>query len=357
MADDVFAQSDHSPVATKNTMLTKIIIERFYNHGVTHVPVDVSEAFWKTIALEEKPQEEYHVDEIKPIINKKLREEALDGIRRMFDAVKNGTENMTTAYQVVKEVNTIVDQLVDTLEKESNSLVHITDLKSYDEYTYHHSLSVAVLSIAIAQSLGLSGEQLRSIGRCGMLHDIGKILLPVDIINKPRRLNNTEFYIVKQHSKKGYDYLRKGKIEDETIRQGILCHHEKIDGTGYPNGLRGKELPLFARIVTVADVYDAVTSYRPYRKPMSPAEAIEIIMSEVGCAFDYEVVIAFISKLELYPINSRVELSNKRRGIVIDNTYPMRPLLKMTDNGETVNLMALNNLSLVIVNLLNSEDI
>ena len=341
-ADEVFRPDDNLPVVQRGTELTRPIIERLHSHGVTHVLVDLVDE-----AQEETKPEELLIPEAKPIISETLRDEAVSGIRRMFDAVGGGAENMTTAYQVVKEVNAIVDQLVDTLT-ESNSLIHITDLKSHDEYTYHHSLSVAVLSIAIGQSLGLSDSQLKVVGRCAMLHDIGKVLVPVNLINKPGRLSHMEFFVVKQHPRKGYEYLSKGVIENEILRQGVLCHHEKVNGTGYPKGLKGKDIPLISRIIAVADVYDAVTSYRSYRKPMSPSEAVELVMSEVGRAFDYDIVQAFISKLQLYPINSYVELSDKRCGIVINNTSSMRPVIKIVGTGEMVDLMDFDNLSLII---------
>ena len=352
-ADDIFAPGENIPIARKNTRLTEGVLARLHQHGVPHVTIDVSEGFLP----EEQKEEKLPLPEVKPLLDEKLRTEAVSGIRRMFTAVGEGTseETMTTAYHAVKELDGIVDQLVDTLSTETGALVHIADLKSHDEYTYHHSLSVAVLSIAIGQSMSLPKEEVCLLGRCAIVHDIGKILIPTEIINKTSKLSDDEFKTMKQHSRKGYEYLLKANIGDEAFRRGVLGHHEKMDGKGYPGGLKGDDVPFFSRIIAVADVYDAVTSYRSYRKPMAPSEAIELVLSEAGSAFDYDLVKYFIDRLEMYPLNTTVELSNKRLGVVEDNKNSMRPVIRMTDNSELIDLMDLNSQNLVITRVLNNE--
>jgi len=287
---------------------------------------------------------------VEPVIDEALREEAVESIRNLFGALVDG--NMTTAHQVVKELDDIVEQLVDTISSDSNAFVHITDLKSYDEYTYHHSLSVAVLSIAIGKSMNLNAAQLKKLGQCAILHDIGKTEIQLELINLPRRLTAQEFEAVQQHAQKGAQYLMRNQIGDAELWRAVAYHHEKMNGRGYPQGLRGEAIPLYSRIISVADVYDAVTSYRPYRDPMPPAEAIELIMSEVDTSFDYNIVTKFVDNLEVYPINTVVELSDGRQGMVIENTINLRPILKMLDDDSTLDLMDLNNLSLIIAKVL-----
>ena len=345
---DIFAVNEIVPIVRENTVLTSRMIEVFRLQGLSVVPVLVEAKKAETIANQ---------PDIKPMLDEKLRVEAVSGIQNMFTAVSKGEESMTTAYQAVKELDTIVSQLVDTLTTESKALVHIADLKSYDEYTFHHSLSVSVLSIAIGQQMSLSNDDLRILGRAAIMHDIGKMLVPVELINKPSRLSNEEFLIVKQHPERGYDYLVKGNIGDDAMRMATRHHHEKMDGSGYPDRLKEDELKLISRIVSVADVYDAVTSYRPYRTPMPPSQAIELVMSEVGTSFDYDIVKAFVEKLELYPINTCVELSDKRCGIVVDNSCSMRPILRMLDNGEMIDLMDIKNLSLIITRVFNKHHV
>ena len=367
--NNVVSATEGILIARKGAVLNAHMIEKLREHGVGHVAVDVADGYLnqhpgigstkaeKLADYDLPPYLDAELPDIKPLIDEKLREEAVGSIRNMF-SIANASktaENLTTAYMAVKEVNDVVDKLVDTLSEEERSFVHIADLKSYDEYTYHHSLSVAVLSIAIGQSIGLHEDEIRQLGRCAMLHDIGKMFVPAYIINKPQKLSDEEFEIAKKHSLYSYECLEKWGIGDKALWHGALCHHEKIDGSGYPMRLKGDKIPLCGRIISVADVYDAVTSYRSYRSPMPPAEAIELIMGQAGTAFDYEIVQAFVDKIELYPINACVELSNKRFGIVINNAHTMRPVLRMIDNGETVDLMGLNNLNLVIVRVVKKK--
>ena len=304
-------------------------------------------------------KKEFKLPEAKPTIRNDLRDQAVNNIRNLFDATRESMVpggNMTSAYQAVKDVDGVVYQLVNVIKFDPGGLVHINNLKSYDEYTYHHSLSVAVLSVAIGQTLGLQGGELRSLCRCAIMHDIGKIFVPIDLINKPGKLDVKEFETVKDHAIRGGQYLKSGTIGNMELWLGIMCHHEKMDGTGYPRGLKKDEIPLFSRIISVADVYDALTSLRPYRNPMTPCGAMEIVMSEAGTAFDVNVVQAFKLKLELYPVNTIVELSDKRMGIVINNTNASRPILQMLGNDEVVNLSDLSNMSLVITRVHNPSE-
>lgn len=324
------------------TALTLDTINRLKRHKVEEVVV-----YFGDSAPPETPP-------VKSFIDEKVKSEAVTNIRSLFGAVGDG--NKTTAFHAVKELNDLVDHLVDTITSESNSFVHIADLKSYDEYTYHHSLSVAVLSIAIGKNMGFSESQLKKLGQCAIMHDIGKTLIPVEIINKPGKLTDEEFDIIKQHSLKGGQYLLRNQIGDQELWQAIVHHHEKVNGTGYPEKLKGDIIPLFSRIISVADVYDAVTSYRSYRKPMPPSEAIELVMSEVGKAFDFEVVKVFVDVLEPYPINTVVELNGDRRGMVIENNVDSyRPILRMLDDGNVLDLTQLDNLTLIITKVVDAD--
>ena len=304
-------------------------------------------------------KKDFKLPEAKPTIKNELRDQAVNSIRNLFDATKESMVpggNMTTAYHAVKDVDEVVYQLVNVIKFDPSGLVHINNLKSYDEYTYHHSLSVAVLSVAIGQTLGMTGGELRNLCRCAILHDIGKIFVPIDLINKPGKLDVKEFETVKDHAIRGGQYLKNGTIGNMELWIGIMCHHEKIDGTGYPRGLKKDEIPLYSRIISVADVYDALTSLRPYRSPMTPGEALEMVMSQAGTSFDINIVQAFKLKLELYPVNTIVELSDKRLGIVINNANASRPILQMLGSEEVINLSDLTNMSLVITRVHNPDE-
>jgi len=330
-----------------NTVITHEVITKLYRNRVKRVLIFTDELH------AEQPQKIENSPEVSPMLDESLRDEAITGIRNLFTAVDSGSDtsgNMTTAYQVVKELDDVVDDLLKTISSEAGGLVHISGLKSYDEYTYHHSLSVCVLAIAIAQEMGFNRWELKRLSRCAIMHDIGKVKVPFELITKPDKLTTQEFSIVKQHPEKGVEYLKRENIGNEELWMGVLHHHEKYDGSGYPSGIKGNDIPLYSRIVAVADVYDAITSYRSYRKPIvPPIVALEMIMSDAGRAFDYDVVSAFVKKLELYPINTIIELSDGRKGIVVDNRNSVRPILKMLDSNTLLDLADMNNLHRSII--------
>jgi len=309
-----------------------------------------------------KPPPEKYVP-VKTVVDNKLKEEAIDNVKQLFTCFTepgaDGGINKTTAYRCVENIEGVVGDLLDVITGDSTGLIHINDLKNYDEYTYHHSLSVSLLSIATGRELGLDQQSLFRLGRCAMLHDIGKQLIPIDIINKKGKLTDEEFNMVKNHPVLGATNLKAAAIGDVELWNGILFHHEKVNGKGYPKGLKGTDIPLFAKIISVADVYDAVTSYRSYRTPMLPSKAFEIISQDINAAFELNVAKAFFSKLELYPANSVVELSDNRIGIVVgsEGASRLRPIVRIWGSTELVNLAATMNHHIEITNLMEPKDL
>jgi len=300
---------------------------------------------------------------IKSVIDQKLKEEAIGSIQELFTCfnLKPGeTLNKTTAYQCVSNVEKVVSDLVDVLEEDAGGFIHISSLKSFDEYTYHHSLSVALLSMSTGRALKLHEDVIFRLGRCAMMHDIGKKMVPLDIINKKGKLTDAEYEKIKHHAIQGAITLKNSGIGDIELWNAVMFHHEKVDGSGYPKGLHGKDIPLFSKIIAVADVYDAITSYRTYRNPLLPSETFEIIRRDVNKAFDYEVVKAFFEKLDFYPINTIVELSDGRLGIVIadeaSSRSRLRPTIRIWGTSQIEYLAAPINMDISIVNVHRLED-
>lgn len=265
-----------------------------------------------------------------------MKEEVVSRIRTTFEMFS------TTSFRNinVNSINATIDishRLVDSLISNSEIMINVEDLRLYDDYTYNHSLGVAILSIAIGLSLALSRNDLYDLALCALLHDIGKMGIPIEIISKPSRLTAEEYLVVKKHPTLGTQFLLNHKITNKKICGGILTHHERVDGTGYPNGLEGDNIPLFGRIISVADVYDALTSLRPYREPSSAPEAIEYIMGGSGKIFDIRVVSAFLKKVSPYPVGSCVKLSNGKTAVVIkQNDYnPLRPVVQLFEDVKT----------------------
>ena len=349
----------------RNTVVDNRIIELLKKHKVHQIKI-ITPPKQTTAAptpkpatiAPPKPAEPPRVipkSEVKPIFDEKLKKEAVEGIQTMFSFIEGG-DNMTTAYQAIQGFEKVVSQVVEVATGDGSSFVHIHDLKSHDEYTYHHSLSVSLLSIATGQEMGLDDDQLLRLGRCAMLHDAGKQFIPLSIINKVGKLTDEEFAIMRDHPVKGALSIKAKAIGDTEIWGGVMFHHEKINGRGYPKGLRKDEIPLFARIIAVADVYDAVTSFRSYRKPMHPSMAYEIICSEIETSFEYDIVKAFTNRLIVYPVGCVLELTDKRIGVVVDNEIKLRPVIKLAESGDLLDLANVKNLTIGIANVINPNE-
>ncbi len=343
LAEDVFASEDSvSPIIRGGIVLTDYVIAHMKRRGIRSVYVE------RTGENEDEDAEE---PQSPPALDPALQKEALTSIEELFLTAGQKDGPLVSA-QTVQHLDSVVHRLVDSLVTVEKTLVNITDLKSFDDYTYHHSLSVAVLAIAMGQYLGMSEVELNRLGTSAILHDIGKTAIPIDLIRKSSKLSPQEFDLIKTHSSAGYNYLTKNNIGDVEIWQGVLCHHERIDGSGYPGNLRGIDIPKWSRIISVADVYDALTSFRPYRRPMQPADAIEYIMGGTGSAFDFDMVTALVRKVDLYPVGSRVELSNGHTAMVMDNDNQMRPIVCLESNGDLVDLYRDRRYLSVVINRL-----
>lgn len=201
--------------------------------------------------------------------------------------------------EITKNDYNYSSQLIDNIVKEilSNKdvLKNIIDLKFFDDYTFYHSINVAIFSIFIGYLIRIDKKRLYVLGQSALLHDVGKLFLPKEILYKPKKLSHGEYEIVKRHPKKGYNFLNKEFNIDKEIYDGIIYHHERYDGKGYPYGLKGEEIPLLARIISVADIYDALTSNRPYRDALSHGATMDYIKKNLGNIFDPKIGQVFIN--------------------------------------------------------------
>jgi len=233
-------------------------------------------------------------------------------------------------------IKSLVHNIVDEVAHNRDIMVNIIDIRAYDDYTYSHSLNVAVLSVVMGTMLGLNRKQLHDLTMGALLHDTGKMFIKKEILNKPARLTPEEFEEIKTHSERGYRYLCDQLEIPENARIVALQHHEQFSGKGYPAGLANTDIHLYGRICCVADVYDALTSDRPYRKSMLPSDAIEYIMSGYSTQFDPLVVDALAKKIAPYPVGTYVRLSTGQTAIVVQNYLEtgLRPRVKLIVNGE-----------------------
>ncbi len=283
-----------------------------------------------------------------------IKETMVNAIPEFFNSILNKDKN-----KIEKEI-TIVDDMIEHIIKTGEINTSIFDLQEYDNYTYIHCVNTSIMSTFIGIQLNVRSKELRSLALGAILHDIGKMKLPIEILNKRERLSDAEFNEIKNHSKNGNKILRDADISDEIILDIVLQHHERLDGTGYPYSITSNEISEYAKIVSLCDVFTALTANRCYRDRFSPNDAYEFIISEVDKMFDSKVVEIFKKSFAIYPKGCKVRISNGLEGIVIEQNpgFPDRPIVQVYyDNNldekikvEEINL--LNKIDLVITDTL-----
>ena len=219
-----------------------------------------------------------------------------------------------------KDCAPLVEEINNSVARNPGALISLARLKTVDDYTYMHSVAVCALMIALARQLGLDEEQTRAAGLAGLLHDMGKAFVPNEVLNKPGKLTDEEFAIVKKHPELGHEVLANGSGAGDIALDVCLHHHEKTDGSGYPKGLKADEISLFAKMGAVCDVYDAITSNRPYKAGWDPAESLRKMAEWAKGHFDEAVFQAFVKSLGIYPVGSLVLLASGRIGVVIEQS-------------------------------------
>ncbi|GGB73702.1 HD-GYP domain-containing protein [Blastomonas aquatica] len=242
----------------------------------------------------------------------RIVEKSKQQVGAMFESARLG--------QAVKlpEVLPLIDEIRESVERNSKALISLVQLKTKDEYTYMHSLAVCTLMINFARKLDLDDETIRSMGVAGLLHDLGKMAVPQMILDKTERLTADEMTTIRSHPERGHALIGNNRDIPDIARDVCLHHHEKMDGSGYPFGLKGSEISMAARMGAICDVYDAVTSNRPYKDPWTPCTALGRMMQWEG-HFDERLMQVFINSLGLYPAGGLVRLNDHRLALVVDN--------------------------------------
>lgn len=298
----------------QNVELTEPLILRLKGMGYTGVYVEdeISEGI-----------------EIVEVVDEKLRIDAANNLEKII--TNNGN---------ISELMPDISKIVDSVLYNKDVLINVNNLSRHHEYTFSHSVNVGILSVAVGMKLNLTNDQLNQLGAAGILHDVGKLKVPVDIIDKPGALSDEEFLIMKKHPEYGFRTLSNAHEVSALTKAGVYQHHERFDGTGYPRGLIGNDINLFGRILAITDTYDAMVTDRAYRKALSPFDSLEFIMGAGGRLFDLTIVEHFTKCITVYPLGSIVELSNGVTAIVIKNYNDciLRPLLRNVKNKELIDL-------------------
>ena len=279
---------------------------------------------------------------VEPIISPVLRGKGIDCVRN---------QDIDGCKVIAKEM------VLEILDKGPIS-IDMKDLRETDDYTYSHSVNVALYSSIIGLSLGLGEKALEELALAGLLHDLGKMSIPTEILNKEGRLTQEEYQIMKSHAKMSYDFLKERWDITPNVKVAVLYHHENVDGSGYPNGITADEMTLYTKIIHVADVFDALLSKRPYKKPYSAYEVSEYMMGACGIMFDTEIVQTLLKHVPLYPKGTEMIMSDNRHCIIVENKelHNLRPIVRLM-NGDTIDLMDKEYYNITLVSAASEDSI
>lgn len=324
----------------KGTVLTAGLIRRIKDNHIGYLYVD--DEVSKGIEPKGIIDDETMLKSIKTI------KDTMKSVSKMSDNTKFRGKIPLKHYFAVESV---VNELLKALEENKDALYTVTELMGTDMYTYKHSVNVAVLSILISQGLGYNRETVKNIAMGGLLHDIGKVRVAPEILNKPNELTEEEFEEMIRHPEYGYEMVKEDQVLSAITKGIIKGHHEKRDGTGYMSGLTEKEIPDYVSIITICDMYDAMTTDRCYRERMPIHEALEILMAESVYKINPTMYRLLVDNICLYPVGTMVKLSDDREGIVMEyrRVNPTRPRLRLSEPPyEEIDLE--NELTVFIVN-------
>lgn len=242
--------------------------------------------------------------------------------RKLCNLAKGQMVSMFNDARMGKVVKTgdampLVEEISASVLRNPTALISVARIKSHDEYTFMHSIAVCALMVALARRLDLDEAQVTEAGIGGLMHDLGKATMPLEVLNKPGKLTDAEYAIMKSHPEAGWKMLREAGDATEATLDIALHHHEKMDGSGYPNGLPGEQISLLSRMGAICDVYDAVTSNRPYKAGWDPAESLRRMASWTG-HFDEQIFKAFVRSIGIYPVGALVRTKSDKLGVVIE---------------------------------------
>lgn len=321
----------------RGALLDDFMIESLLNRGVTGVytvegeedePGEREKIPEKTLETIEKLKVD---DPAKVKLTESVKKRVAEGISYLF--------NNTKSEDFVDATNSIAGDLMKAITDNDSIAVDVSALKVSDEYTFKHSVDVATMAMIIGKQHGLPEKDVYELGIAGLLHDIGKTKIPNEVLNKAGKLTDEEFSLMKQHALFGYKILKdKGAISDGVL-MGVLQHHEKLNGRGYPLGVPEEKINDYAKIISTADIYDALVTERPYKKAFSPRDAVEMIMAMTD-ELDIHVMQSFLDSVILYPVGSTVQLSNGEKARVVENNRNciLRPKVVGLKTGKVYNL-------------------
>jgi HD-GYP domain-containing protein (c-di-GMP phosphodiesterase class II) len=301
----------------KDQVLTEKHIERLKNFSILEVHIESEEEAKMNKIREEEEKIKTEFEEV----YKKTLEKTKD----VFVKAEKGELDAET-------VDNVIETTLSSLEKNRDIFLTLLEMKEENNYLYEHSMKSSIIALSIGAKLGYDREKLAVLGKAALLHDVGMFKVDKTVLNKEGKLTSEELDEMRKHTEFGYELL---KDQDEEVRLSALYHHERMDGEGYPKGLKGEEIPELVKVVTIADLYSALISERVYRDAKDPKEVIKYLMSVASKQVDTNIVKKLLENMSMFSIGSYVRLSNGLRAKVVKATKnPFRPIVDVEDKGE-----------------------
>lgn len=325
--------AENKMLLKEGSILNRAYINRLKENGVLYVYIDnLEEEIDNDInkSMQNVEKKANNINNIDVRI-KSIKRNALDEMPGIFNSL------LSKEPTAVKRSIAVMDRIVECIIDEGAVNTNLFELNKYDNYTYIHCIDTSMMAVYIAMKMRMRKQEIKKLGISSILHDIGKIKIPESILNKKENLTQDEFNEIKNHTIYGYSILRDAGIKDDLIIDGVLNHHERYDGKGYPFGLSDTQISDFGKIISICDVFTAISANRSYRSRYNPNEAYECIISGSGTKFDPKIVKHFRNCFAIYPLGCRVRLNNGIEGYVCrqNPSFPDRPVIIVKYNSET----------------------
>jgi HD-GYP domain-containing protein (c-di-GMP phosphodiesterase class II) len=307
--------------------LTKQLIDRLAGHGIDFIYIDDP----RTNDIE-----------ITQLLDDEVRVRAISEIKGSFRKVMGDSlkRKSPAANLMDKSFRGVLSMIVDDLSSHKDAMIMLTNISIMDDYLFQHSLNVCIYTTMLGISYGYSRDELMTIALGALLHDIGKTQIPSALLKKKEKLTDEEYELIKRHTEYGFRLLKDEPNVPLLAAHCALQHHERLDGSGYPRGLKGLDIHEYARWIGIADSYDAMTTHRVYRNAMLPHQAMEILYAGAETMYEKKKIELFRDKVAIYPVGVSVRLSTGQSGVVVrlDSKMPQRPVVRVLNDHDGVEL-------------------
>lgn len=329
----IASQTGAMEIAQTGLVTNRQQVDALIRRGVLTVRVDLARSKLPGIEQVVSPSPSHNAGSARPAGSGEGRELK---IRRLYQEARELQGKFIRHLKAGEPIDitplaAVAEEMVDTMFTHGDAMLCLARIRAKDAYLMEHSMNVAILLANFGRYLGLERNVLKELTLGGLLHDVGKIMTPDEVLNKPGKLTDEEFGVMRQHVVHSYDILSNTAGITPTMLEVAANHHERLDGTGYPQRLKGEQLSLYTRMSGIVDVYDAVTADRVYKQGMQPTQAFRILLKGIDQHFDAELVTKFIKCMGVYPVGTLVQLSNQRLAVVMQRNeqQPLKPVVKV----------------------------